>query len=138
MKIRGLLQRLFQVPDKDRTWWQVITWWELRRIPYNLLVGGIGLLSLVLFLAIDALPPQLPTEELNWSPALSVILFGFGANFFYTGGWVAELLARRMWHERAREIGPQLFSIGLVFSLFLALLPSLLNFVGWVCRLAHH
>jgi hypothetical protein len=25
--------------------WEIIKWWELRRIPYTIVVGGVGILS---------------------------------------------------------------------------------------------
>jgi len=39
---------LFRVSDGERSAWDVIVWWEMRRVPYNLIVGTVGFLSLVI------------------------------------------------------------------------------------------
>src|SRR3989454_9378633 len=45
----GLIKRVISIPDHQRTWWQIMAWWELRRLPYNLMVGLGGTLGLLLF-----------------------------------------------------------------------------------------
>ncbi len=76
----GLIKRVISIPDHQRTWWQIIGWWELRRLPYNLIVGLGGTLGLLLFVWFNKLPPMsVPEPTVN---LLSVILFGAGANFF--------------------------------------------------------
>jgi hypothetical protein len=120
--------RLFTVPDADRNWWEIILWWELRRIPYNLIVGLCGLLSLLLV----GLISMASSFDLDLdSPLLQILFFGFAANLFYTGGWIAELLARRFWVERAQNLGPQLLLIGLAFSLMLDFSPVAILLVSW-------
>lgn len=126
------IRRLFTVPDHKRPWWEVVTWWEARRIPYNLVVGTAGLLGLLLFIWFNKLPPKLVPEE-TVEP-LSVILFGVGANFFYTAGSIAELVARTVWREKIQDLGPQLLLAGWLFSVMLALFPALASFVGWLWR----
>ncbi len=128
----GRMKRLISTPDDERNLRSVITWWELRRIPYNLVVGVSGLVGLLLFLWFNALPPKLVPKPIV--DPLSVILFGVGANFFYTAGWVAELIARALWPERARSLGPQLLILGSLLSIMLALFPGLAGFVFWVWR----
>ena len=65
---------------------------------------------------------------------LGVILFGVGANFFYTAGWMAELIARDFWPDKAPKLAPQLLLTGSLLSLMLALFPALAGFVAWVWR----
>jgi hypothetical protein len=130
----SLVKRLISIPDHQGTRWQIISWWELRRLPYNLIVGLGGALGLLLFVQLNKLPPMLaspPTVHL-----LPVILFGTGANFFYTAGWVAELIARDLWPEKAPRLGPQLLLTGSLLSVMLALFPALAAFVVWVWRAA--
>ncbi len=85
MKVRPLIERLFAVPEKERRWWEIILWWELRRFPYNAIVGAFGLFWLVAFAVVNELPPQLPFEERDWEP-LSVVIFAIAVNVFYTEG----------------------------------------------------
>lgn len=44
------LDKLLQVKTEDRSFFQVIVWWELRRILYNIIVLIAGILSLVIML----------------------------------------------------------------------------------------
>ncbi len=130
----GLIKRVISIPDRQRTWWQIMAWWELRRLPYNLVVGLGGTLGLLLFVSFNKLPPMLvPARAVD---PLSVILFGAGANFFYTAGWVAELIARNLWPEKVPRLGPQLLLTGSLLSVMLALFPALAGFVVWVWRAA--
>ncbi len=133
MRAPGRIKRFIAVPEAEREWWQVIAWWELRGLPYNLTVGLGGLLGLVLFVWFSKLPPK-PVPEQTVDP-LSVILFAVGANFFYTAGCVAELTAHTFWPEKARNLAPQLLLVGSLLSLMLALFPALAGCAGWIWRL---
>ena len=77
---------LFRLPDRDRKVWQVIAWWEIRRIPYNLIMALVGGASMLCLFGIDALPPRLPEAELRWSPGASIMFFGLLANLGYIAG----------------------------------------------------
>jgi len=52
-----------------------------------------------------------------------VIAYGIAANICYTGGWIAELLARRVWREEAKHFGKIAFVMGTIFSVILTLTP---------------
>jgi hypothetical protein len=108
-----------------------MAWWEARRIPYNLIVGLGGALGLLLYVWFNKLPPRLAEPGVD---PLSVILFGVGANFFYTAGWTAELMVRPLWPERARILGPQLLILGTLLSLMLAFFPALASLIWWAWR----
>jgi len=130
-------RRLFNIPDTERRWYSVIAWWEVRRIAYNIIVGIVGFICLMAFLLLDELPPKPTFEEADWEP-LSVIIGAIVANICYTGGWVAELVARALWRERARSFGPIAFSLGLIFSLCVCLLPVAANLFSWGHRAVKH
>jgi hypothetical protein len=121
------------VPEGDRKWYSIILWWELRRIPYNIIVGGFGLLCLMLFLVFNELPPPATFEEQDWEP-FSVLIFGFMANVFYTGGWMTELLILAVSPTKAKHFAPSAFCAGLLFSLFLCCLPPFANACHWLHR----
>lgn len=134
-----LERRLFAIPPEPRSWLSIVGWWELRRIPYNLIIFAFGAIGLTIFGFFDYLYFRVhPSEIDHWVPLLSVLGGAFGANFFYTGGWIAELLARALWHDRARYFGPITFSLGLFFSCALCFLPATLSAIGWFVRLLWH
>jgi len=38
-----------RVPDTERKWYEIILWWEIRRIIYNFIVGLAGLIGVGIF-----------------------------------------------------------------------------------------
>src|SRR5207247_8474061 len=75
----------------------VVAWWELRRLPYNMIVGATGVLSLGVFFAVAfgcersrGVPLGLPSPPLL--VVIAVAAYLIVANIFYTGGWILELL----------------------------------------------
>lgn len=121
--VRRIVKWMFAVPDGERSTGPIILWWELRRIPYNLIVCFVGLCSYILFLLFISIPGSLKPGEDPVEPFV-VILAPFAINFFYTAGWVVELLVRNIWPERSKRIGLRLFKLGLIFSLVVVLIPS--------------
>ncbi len=63
-----------------RNWYEIILWWELRRIPYNLIMYFAGLLSF--YISYVSIP-------------LIYVLMGLAFNIVYTFGWIFELLIIR-------------------------------------------
>jgi hypothetical protein len=134
-KLSGISKSwLFTVPDRERTPSEIILWWESRRIPYNLIVGLFGLISLGIIALIEINSPYAMGTSF---PLLCIIFFGLGANVFYTGGWIVELLARGISKEPSRNSGPQLLLAGLVFSVLLDFIP-LIFFIADLCWRAWH
>jgi len=122
---------LISAPPEPRAWWKVIAWWELRRIPCNIIVGGIGLICLLLFFLFIHLAHALQPGEDAIEPMVlfaAPILF----NIAYTGGWIAELFLRIVSRERNSIIASTLLKLGLSFSLFIAILPAAIWFFIWV------
>lgn len=61
----------------DRKWWKIILWWEIRRIPYNIIMYLVGLLSFcICFVTIP----------------LVYLIIGVLLNIVYTLGWIVELI----------------------------------------------
>jgi hypothetical protein len=131
--MKKLFSKLFSVADSPRTWGSVIGWWELRRIPFNLVVGIVGFVNLMAFAYINdvLLQPYLPFEERDWEP-LSVLIFILLANVCYTGGWVVELLIRKVFKRNATRFGPIAFGVGLGVSVLTTFLPPVMDGVRWV------
>ena len=123
-----LVDILYPLPDRRRTAWSALRWWESRRGFYNLVVGGAGLVTLggVTTLAGWRLEPEI---------LVMVFVYGWLANICYTFGWGIEMVARVIWGREAPDLGPLLFREGLIFSVGLTLLPLLVTYFVWLARL---
>ena len=128
----ALTRILFPLPDYRRTPMTLLRWWESRRLTYNVVVGGAGLLTLGVFELVSALPPQLPGPGFVWR---GVVVYAVLANLGYSLGWVAEVVMRALWKEQAPDAGPALFRQGLSFAVGLTLLPIPLVALSWLARL---
>lgn len=113
------------------SFWQVIGWWEARRPVFNLVVAAAGVLSSAAMLVtavvterFAGIPIGLPDPPII--AILGVVLFAVCANVCYTGGWVAELLVRRVWADEAEPFATLMFTLGIWFAVVLTLLPGIL------------
>jgi magnesium-transporting ATPase (P-type) len=130
---RVLSWRLFSRRAEVARFRDILKWWELRRVPYNAIVGTAGVITCAVILAVAGIGSQKFNEPLGLpSPffaVMQVLLFGIAANVCFTGGWIVEWLVRRIWRERTGAFGEISFFLGVVFSILLALLPSVV-FIG--------
>jgi hypothetical protein len=77
--------------------WQVIGWWEARRIPFNLIVGTAGLVSCIVIGVVGVGSFFLLGNDLGsvGSPLVSlfiVLMYGIAANVLFTGDGLRSLL----------------------------------------------
>lgn len=125
------------------TAWQVIGWWEARRIPFNLIVGIAGLLSCIVIGVVAVGSLFLFNNEFGspGSPLGSVfffVIYGVVANIFFTGGWVAELIIRKFWPAQSDRFATLSYSLGVAFSVLLTLAPGIiLGAVGFFALFRH-
>ena len=130
--IRKLLQfRLFTRKQATNMPLAIVGWWELRRIPYNLIVGACGIFTSVITIIVAAIASEHFNEPLGLPdpPAIAffaVLFYGAMANICYTGGWITEISVRAFWREQAGEFGQIAFALGLLFSILLTLAPAAL------------
>jgi hypothetical protein len=120
--------RLFARPADLSEPLSIIKWWERRRIPYNLIVGGTGIVTCIVGVSIALLASRVTHREmlLPNPPLFAVVaafVYGVMANVCFTFGWVAEVFARRIWADRAANIGQISFTLGLLFSVLLTVSP---------------
>lgn len=119
-------------PPAPRTTGGIIRWWESRRLKYNLIVGGSGLVSLGAIRLLSSLPP----DPLHLPYVLQPILvFGVMANLCYLLGPVAEVAVEKLSRGKILPTGPVFFRMGLTFSVGLVLLPTILFAVDWGIRI---
>lgn len=93
----------------------IVGWWEKRRLPFNMVVVGTGLVGF-LVLGVKIREPM--------AFVTGCIFYLFMANAAYTAGWVSELLlhhySRGRWSiARHRQL---LYGLGMLGSLLLTLL----------------
>lgn len=105
-------------------WWQVINWWELRRIPFNLLIGVYGIVCLAIFFWGIMGSGHLEAGEDAVEP-IALLAAPFLVNICYTLGWIVELPARFLCPSLSPKLGPWLLKVGLCFSLFVISIPAL-------------
>lgn len=133
MTTKGILAEfwawMFRVPDGERSSWEVIKWWELRRLPYNLIVGAAGFMSMIIaFTCIPAASVLNPAEDaiermLEAAISFLIRVFCF-VNIFYCGGWFVENVVDDIWPSEWPSPGPLLLKLGLGFSVTIVAEPA--------------
>jgi hypothetical protein len=137
--VSALTRFLFPLPDYRRTPSSLLRWWESRRLRYNLVVGGAGLVTLGVVGVLGLLPPALHPGLIAWPQVLrGVVVYGVLANVGYSLGWTTEMLMRVLWKEEAPDAGPALFRQGLSFAVGLTLLPIPVATISWLARALAH
>jgi hypothetical protein len=129
--------------DSPASAWEVIGWWEARRIPFNLIVGIAGLLSCVLIGIVGVGSFFLFNSDFgsSGSPLGTVFLvffYGIAANIFFTGGWVAELIVRKLWPVQADRFATLTYSLGVTFSVLLTVAPGIIVGAVGVFEILRH
>jgi hypothetical protein len=113
--------------------WDSIVWWELRRIPYNLLMLVVGVLSLSSILFIGSYFVRLGEDVIEpLAMVAGAVVFGGFANLAYTLGWITELLWSWGDTERTESMRSLIFWMGTAFSVAVTLLPAFLIPLIWV------
>jgi hypothetical protein len=128
---RTIADFLYPVPAARRPG-AIIRWWEARRIPFNLIVGASGVVSLGIISLISILPPSAHGFSI---PFLGIVAYGVLANLCYSLGPAVELTVEKLSGGRVLPTGPLLLRAGLTFSVGLTLvLPVILVVIGWIVR----
>lgn len=100
--------------------WDVISWWEGRRLLFNVSVGCAGLMSVG---TMALLNPEPASVMADFGLLIGVSVYSLAANACFSLGWVADLTLRRVLGMRAPDLAPVMLRYGFVFSLGLTLLP---------------
>lgn len=130
--LRQALQRTDERLDApDRNSIDIIVWWEVRRIAYNLVVGVWGAICLLIFTwSLDA-SGHLEAGEDAIEP-LILLFLPIAVNICYTIGWPVEIVLRKLRPDLNPKLGEFLFRLGLIFSLALISLPAVVWSVIWL------
>ena len=132
MTMRRFFTWFFSRPSEPLPRLGIVAWWEIRRVPYNLIVGVVGAISLFLFFVFISLTHELKPGEDAVEP-MSLIAAPIIANICYTGGWIIELLLGTV-RRKGPSVGLVLLKLGVVFSVVIVLVPSVAWFVIWIAR----
>ncbi|MGB7575118.1 MAG: hypothetical protein WBN53_14800 [Thermodesulfobacteriota bacterium] len=121
--------RFFSRNDQVLSTWRIIAWWEIRRIPYNFLVGIAGIVTTLLCIGsgligerVLGVPIGIPDPPLF--AVFAVIAYGIMANICYTGGWISEIIVAKVWQDQGHHFGEISFFLGVLFSIGLTLLAG--------------
>lgn len=130
--------RLFARSTEATTALSVVRWWELRRIPFNLMVGAVGVLTLgvVSWARIQSQVDGTNVLLLPETPYLiaAILVYGVMANLCYTVGWLAELALARLIRGSTAEFASITCALGFGFSILLTGCPGLLGLVLWTVQ----
>ena len=120
-----------------------IGWWEARRIPFNLIVGSAGILTCT-FVGVVGLGSEVLFDSEFGLPnpplfaLIGIIIYGLLANLSFSGGWLAELVIRKIWPTEADRFATISFSLGVIFSVLLTLAPAALVGAVGIFKLLNH
>ena len=108
--------------------WRIVLWWEVRRIPYNLIVGCAGVISGIIAITAAGMSESKGGEPVGMPDGLFLlvapILFGLAANLCYTGGWIVEIVLGQLLQRDLRKFANRTYVFGVVFSVMVAFLPA--------------
>ena len=119
-----ILNPLLSIQNEQRNVFQIIGWWELRRILYNFIVLVCGLISM-------GIMSSLVTLQLGEDLQEPIAIMGFAilCNLGYSLGWLTEIFKKK-----SATYGPKMFKMGLYFTLFFVFLPAALHIILWIGR----
>jgi hypothetical protein len=120
------LDCLLQVKSEDRSYGQIIFWWELRRWLYNFICGLVGFLCLYV---LELIVPHRGSEDAVEPIALAAFIYL--CQICYTLGWFTECMFLAMatgfndcrWLKPGKIYAPRCFKLGLGLTLCVILLP---------------
>ncbi len=133
---RQALNWMFAPQPPPVSWWRVVLWWEVRRIPYNILVGLYGVICLLIFFWAIMTSGHLQPGEDAVEP-MALFVAPVGVNLCYTLGWLVEAPARKLSPSLSPGFGPRLLKLGLGLSAFLISVPAVLWGGYRLLQLAH-
>lgn len=121
--MRRFLGWLFASAQGPRSPWKVVAWWEVRRVPFNIIIGVYGVLCLAIFFWAVTTSSHLQPGEDAVEP-IALLAAPFAINVLYTLGWIVEVPARLLVPTLSPAFGPLLLKLGLGLGVLLITLPA--------------
>jgi hypothetical protein len=120
--------------------WQIIRWWEIRRIYYNaaLLVIGLAAVGFMFWLTNGFAFFLIGDGVGSIGLVGGILLYGLAANACYTLGWILELQEQADDPVHAHARAEQRYRLGFRFSAMLTTAPFWLGLLLWAVRLRRH
>jgi hypothetical protein len=120
--VRRAVAWLFRAPEPPLTPARAVVWWEVRRIPFNIIIGSYGIACLVIFFLAIASTGRLEPGEDAVEP-IALMAAPIGVNCLYTLGWLLEGTGRLLRPQLPASTGPVLLKLGLTLGVALISLP---------------
>lgn len=102
--------------DDDNLILGIVQWWEQRRLRYNLIVGGVGVLAIFF---ISTMINLIIHQQIV---LYMIFVYGLIANTAYLLGWVLEILLRYYFNI---TLGKQSRNVLYWLGVFVSILPIL-------------
>jgi hypothetical protein len=111
--------------------WEIIRWWELRRLLHNAILLVIGIAAIF---AMDFFAQKVSSvgDAPELETGLIIFFYGFMANVCYTSGWIVELAGRKTDEVLARSRARKHFWFGLWLSCLLTNTPFWFGYIFWL------
>jgi len=134
LRDKKMCAALFRRDAAPLTAWQIVVWWELRRMPYSLIVGATGIVTCTVMVIVSMITDRLIGVPIGMPDPpvfalLGIFVYGIMANMLYTAGWIVELVLAGAWDIRPRNFARVAFGLGLLGSVCLTLMPALFTLV---------
>lgn len=114
---------MFSPQPSPASWRGAILWWELRRIPYDILVALFGVFCLMVYAWGIITSGQLEPGEDVVEP-MGILAAALVVNICYTLGWLVEASARMLVPSLSTRFGPLLMKMGIGLSFLLISVPA--------------
>lgn len=118
---------MFAAPDSGSPL-RIIAWWELRRIPFNLLIGLYGFVCLIAF---EWGMSAVLTHGEDAVEPMALLALPFVINILYTLGWLLEVPCRGLRPGLTLRFAPRLLRTGIILGVILISIPAVF---GVACR----
>ena len=119
----------FLYPDPaERRPGAIIRWWEKRRLPYNVIVGATGLVTMPFGAALTAEVATLQAVDM----VRAAIGWAVWANVCYSLGPATEIALEKLFGRRLLPTGPLLFRAGVTVAVGITLLPIIPLTIGFI------
>jgi hypothetical protein len=122
------------------TYWDVIGWWEIQRVTYNLVVGIAGIFTGLIISCVGVFSYVVHQSDYGLpDPPLfaivGILVYAIAANIFYTGGWVTELFIRQVWPNQSDKFANRAYFYGVILSVLMTLCPGIVVLFFGVLKL---